>query len=60
MPIQANFFNHLITVFPIYIKSINNIQHNNYKKNELSYNFKEFTGRFETYGINPDSLLPPK
>jgi len=27
---------------------------NNYKKNELSYNFKEFTGRFETYGISPD------
>ena len=27
---------------------------NNYKKNELSYNFKEFTGKFETYGISPD------
>jgi len=27
---------------------------NNYKKNELSYNFKEFTGRFETYGISPN------
>jgi len=27
---------------------------NNYKKNKLSYNFKEFTGKFETYGINPD------
>jgi phosphoribosylformylglycinamidine synthase len=27
---------------------------NNYKKNKLSYNFKEFTGRFEAYGISPD------
>jgi len=27
---------------------------NNYKNNELTYNFKEFTGRFETYDINPN------